>query len=416
MPTDEPAYARYTLDELQDAYAHIDRLKYPERAERLRDELEKRRSEASRRESLEVDLPLEAESAGLESQLARRAVRAMRDLRLRRATAFLYDYFLVVVLAAGVDNLVSAPVPELLLEFVAPVLFVLYFIASTFVGRPGTSLGKQLVGVETMRADGTPVTTARIAARASVLALLVLFPWESLLSALSRGSLPVIVLVAITAIRSVLIIYSILMVLRDPGGRTLHDQVAKTKVILTKLPESLSKFLETLDPLPTSEDQASEVVVEGPRARRGIERPMLLLPALAIALGGALVFGAFVSGVLEADPLDYVRTPIGEVSRVERILEGAVAESHSIRSRIGITTSVAWNSSEPESRRGLTVDVWIPAVSWNPRTRDEVMETVLENLKVTPGFYDEGAIRVWTGFQYLSFTVTKTLVLPEPQG
>ena len=146
MPTDEPAYARYTLDELQDAYAHIDRLKYPERAERLREELEKRRSEASRRESLEVDLPLEAESAGLESQLARRAGRAMRDLRLRRAIAFLYDYFLVVVLAAGVDNLVSAPVPELLLEFVAPVLFVLYFIASTFVGRPGTSLGKQQIG------------------------------------------------------------------------------------------------------------------------------------------------------------------------------------------------------------------------------------------------------------------------------
>ncbi len=53
----EPDYSRYTLDELLDANDHIDREKYPERAQRLEDEIARRKREAS-----EVDLPSGAES------------------------------------------------------------------------------------------------------------------------------------------------------------------------------------------------------------------------------------------------------------------------------------------------------------------------------------------------------------------
>jgi uncharacterized membrane protein YjgN (DUF898 family) len=54
----EPDYSRYTLDQLLGANDHIDREKYPERAQRLEDEIARRKREAS-----EVDQPLGAESS-----------------------------------------------------------------------------------------------------------------------------------------------------------------------------------------------------------------------------------------------------------------------------------------------------------------------------------------------------------------
>lgn len=70
-----------------------------------------------------------------------------------------------------------------------------------------------------------------------------------------------------------------------------------------------------------------------------------------------------------------------------------------------------WSSSGGD-RVTLQLNVWIPAVVWSESTRAKVIESAVKDLRVQPGYYDEGELILWTGGGFLKISISHRLDLP----
>ena len=104
--------------------------------------------------------------------------------------------------------------------------------------------------------------------------------------------------------------------------------------------------------------------------------------------------------------------PMDEVAETQDWFEDHIAESMSLRTEVSLTSMVTWSTGQPK-RKELVVEVWIPAARWNSEVKQKVTKAILDNLTVTPGFYDGGSLKLWTGIGFMEISTTTGLVLGD---
>ncbi len=163
--------------------------------------------------------------------------------RLRpRLWSLLLDY-LVIACWIGVLTVVGLAVRPMLppadstlrpaafdlVAFVMTVLPVWGYLTITEAGRRQATFGKRAAGLRVLRADDAPASGGAVALRNAVK----LLPWQLAHVAVARFMLAVdLGLGTLAYVASLaLVVLTVLMAVRDPLHRGLHDRVAGTRVV-----------------------------------------------------------------------------------------------------------------------------------------------------------------------------------------
>ena len=359
---------RYSLEELRDALQWVDRHAHPDRARRLEAELRRRLARPQMDPSA---------TPGQNNLLGPRAARAV---------SFVTDYLAFMMLWAIIDNVAIISVPHWVMAIAETAMFVGYFALTEGISLRRASPGKKAVGLEVATDRGTRASFRVTVLRAIIVAAFVVTDWYVLLAATPLSFLPVWVLTALWSAQLAVVVYAVLLLFLDPKGRMPHDRITRTIVLphLSK-PEGTDRFAR---------------FIRGPRR--------LILPAACTAVSAIVVFG-FHFSVASVTGLDLTAS-LTSLAEGNRVLEEHIATSLSLRTRVTIRTQYTWSTDEGKSRN-LEVKIWIPAVEWSARAREQLVARALERLKVEPGFYDNGVLIVETG-AFISVKRTYPLNLP----
>jgi uncharacterized RDD family membrane protein YckC len=302
----------------------------------------------------------------------------------RRAGAFALDYMLFALLWGLIDNLVPLPVHESLMSLAAVGIFCLYFGLTEGRRDFRASLGKRLTGLVVVSRDRRQPSRSVIWGRAAVLASILVFDWDDLLSSDSFSTVSFLAFTGLVAVRGSIILYNAFLAVRHPEGLMLQDGLTYTRVVSSSL--ASAKPAETLPQRPH---------VEWPR--QGI-----WLPAILVAIGWA-------AGIFFLGRLGGVEGPVAAARDINKALRYELG----IRSRVEIGTNIVYRGAERE--RNLGVSVWLPAVAWNEATARRTVEIVATHIQVKPGYYDRGSIQVGTGFGFVKLSRSFEINLPKVQ-
>lgn len=299
----------------------------------------------------------------------------------RRGWAFLIDYALIGISWGIVNNLVTAPIPEIIMMLGSPVWFCLYFAVTEGSGEIRASPGKRVAKIAVMARDGHPSSLQAVVARAAILTAILDAKWNEILLALS-SSTPLFIVVLASSIPAGLVVYNMWLAVRKGERQMLQDALTDTEVMWAY-------------PIPTSD------IATGSARRPQIEWPK---PALCAAIVG---FVSIPYLLIPSDP-DAL-----DVMAVERKLEKAVVHEIGVRARVGDLPQGFELDLMREAGDGkyFLVAVWLPWLAWDETAVQKTGEVIIKNLTVPTGDYDRGFLVIWTGGPFFEMR-TIELTLP----
>ncbi len=299
----------------------------------------------------------------------------------RRGWAFLIDYALIGISWGIVNNLVTVPIPEVIMMLGSPVWFCLYFAVTEGVGAVRTSPGKRVAKIAVRPRDGRLSSLQAVVARAAILAAILDTEWNEILLALS-SSTPLFIVDLAWSIPAGLVLYNMWLAVRKGERLMLQDALTDTEVTWAS-------------PIP-----ASDIATSSAR-RPQIEWPK---PALCAAIVG-LVSIAYLLIPSDPDALD--------VLAVERELEKAVVHEIRVRARVGDPPQgfQVEAMSEAEDGEYFVLAVWLPWLAWDETMVQKTTEAIIKNLTVPIGYYDRGFLVIWTGGP---LNIARTIELTMP--
>ena len=151
---------------------------------------------------------------------------------MRRGWAFLIDYVLIGISWGIVNNLVTAPIPEVLMMLGSPVWFCLYFAMTEGVGEVRASPGKRVAKIAVRRRDGRLSSLQAVVARAAILAAILNAEWDEILLGLS-SSTPLFIVSLAWSIPMGLALYNMWLAVRKGEHLMLQDALTGTQVTRT---------------------------------------------------------------------------------------------------------------------------------------------------------------------------------------
>ncbi len=368
-----PDYSNYSLEELYEAYRSIDKERYKDRALTILKEIKKRESEN----------PLQETNP-----------QSQKKLWLERAKAFLLDYLLFITIWIVIDNLIFIPVPHFLISLLSVILFCAYFALTEGRNPLNISPGKRIMNLQIISHDGAPPSQKTVIFRAAIIAALLVFDWETLFSSLP---VPGIIMILAATIPIGFIFYNIWLAIKSPAGRMLQDYLTKTEVVF-------------------SPATARNPINAPETAEKNYQRTPDKDIGFAIIIITILAFTLFTDSISSAAGTGSIWDfPDSSTQTINTTLENTVVNELNLRTRIEVTTHLTKRfstGSKSGAEKTLEVSIWIPATHFQQSTRERIMNSVLENITVTPGFYDAGTVIVWTGGEYLYWEYSFDLTLP----
>lgn len=373
-----PDYLKYSLEELYDAYEHIDKEQYPDRIKIILEEIDKRKKEVLEK-----------------NEKAQQKKNEPAKLWMLRGFAFIIDYLLVIISIGIINNLISFPTLELFISIGSVIFFCAYFAFTEGRGTRKASPGKRIIEIHVVSQNDEAPHLRAIVARSAIIAAMIIFDWDELLALFH---LPIFMAVLAWTIPIGFALYNIWLAIFSSDHLMLQDRLTNTNVVST-----------------------SERLIEQPefdsmtyKQKSKLPKPVLAIVLIVAMSVLGLVFTQLVySFVGEGNIWKF---PNQDSLSVQTIVEKHIANEMGIRSQVSIKTTktATWEnvSQGTVTKRSLEITIWIPAILWNKATRDKLTQIALEPLNVTKGYYDSGTLEIWTGFEYLEIKHSFDLTVP----
>ncbi|ANM29774.1 hypothetical protein ABI59_09575 [Acidobacteria bacterium Mor1] len=345
----DPDYESYSLDELYDARDHIDPVRFPLRLKRLDEEIGRRK-------------------AAIEARRPPRAVR--RPYAGARVAAFLFDYLAISIGWMAVDNLITTPLPALLVEGFALVAFVGYFAVTE--GFLDASPGKRIFGLRLDHSLDGRWTAAVL--RASIIASVAWIDWSLAFRLPGLDRTPILLVQLIEQLTWGVLAYAAFQLVQlVPDGRLLHDRLTATRVMPADRPLPERAPAGATSRIAAVAASVSVVLL-----------PTLLGHSLGTMMGGNLTAMLSRSVAVERSFGDSMETILTDTLQLRTRVEAEQLFSRT------------WVGGSSSSTLVAQVKVWIPFRAWNEDVRRAIDEAVQQHITVDDS-YEGVSIMVHTG-------------------
>ena len=297
-----------------------------------------------------------------------------RVRRLKRLWVYLVDCVIVLIIWTIINNLVSTPAVDRLMQFGAALTSFLYFLLLECPGSYQASIAKRRFRLEVIRFGSLenlrwPQSLARAA-----IASLGFLPWETA-TAVPWSVGWFAIQIPLSLIEWVFL-YSLVELWRNGSARLPHDILTGTAVVAWNRSH-------TADPNGGS--------LAGP--------PSVIFDSRRLAICLVPILGMFL--------LSYVNRPTQaeldsatEIVSINQAFSDHIAEYLHLRNVVEISSLIETNtvSGLPSTTRSvLQVEVWIPLVKWSSLNQAGIMRVFANNLELEPGQYDLVKFKLWTG-------------------
>jgi hypothetical protein len=287
---------------------------------------------------------------------------------LRRSLAFIIDLLVLSIVWSVINNYVVVPVPSYAMEIASLALFCGYFAVFEGTGNIRASLGKRIMGIAVYSLKSYQPSILIITLRSTLLCVLIWIHWARLVSE-SFPSIPYILAAIPTTLLYGIAFYNIWLGLRDKNGIMLQDGVSQTAIA--------NKFGH-----PEAGKEALATIGSGSL----LSRPVLGIVIVLIVLLGASTYRV----AMLPSPW--------ETYQGNFALEELIYKSHDIRNTVEITNSIEMNSNEDiATERNLNILVWIPYVTYHEKIAIQITDTVVKNLQIKQGQFDNVKVVISTG-------------------
>ncbi len=297
------------------------------------------------------------------------SAQTVSTMRVRRGWAFVIDATIIGILWNVFDNFVVTPISEIVMTLAFALWFCLYFAVTEGTGKGHASLGKRVAKITVMSRNGGSLTGQRIVTRAAIVVAILYVEWQDLLFTV-YPSAPLFIGSLASTIPVAFVLYNIWLAIWGPERRMLQDTLTSTEV--KRVTAATTSYAAT-----------------SATGQRQITWPRPVLCAVLVVTVSSL-------------SLWFFQGPIG--AGEERNIEIAIADEVGVRSRVDVTTIAKWGDSQfsinnwrgTSEFRHLAVSVWLPRTAWNDPTVQKTVETVVRTLTVEPGYFDSGALTIFT--------------------
>ncbi len=350
----EPDYTKYSLYDLHDAYAHINKETYPERSLILEKEI-------SIREQEPKPEPREITS---------------KIIAWRRTSAFFIDAFIIWSLWSILDNLIIIPVPRWFGTVSLSFIFCAYFILSEGMGRIRASPGMRFEGLTLTSFKGSDPTLKSVVIRTMVLASMLTLDWADLISFMT---IPAYVATMLGIVPAGVVLYNSAVMIYTPERLMIQDRITSTYIKSGDEREGSGRFV--------------------PESGRVIPRPYLLLVSVLLVSSLGLGIGAAIDGGR------YWTWPTTSVHSITELIEGSIADEFGLRSEVEVTEVRTWHGGSiiesGEAEKRLELEIWVPMLQWSKATREQLKDHIKEILLIERSRYTEGKLKIGTGYVFL---------------
>ncbi|MFH1729670.1 MAG: RDD family protein [Pseudomonadota bacterium] len=319
----------------------------------------------------------------------------MKDIKTAsfvRLLAFLIDYSIFVILFFVFNACLYFKIPDLLIAFIELILFCFYFFLLDHVYKPG--IGKRIFKLKIFSFQNEELALKSQLFRILIFGCIFIFKWGSLGSILSI--LPFSIILFINILPISLIIYSIFLHFLNKNGLMLHDVLSKSWIV------------------PRDTDFSTVNKIEFKKLSKQSYIPLLIM-IIIFAFLVNFTLARVIPGMLMGD-LASLSTQQSTGETEGQSPEEFISQKLNFRHKLEMDFQVTETKSafgESQTSKQLIIKLWVPAIVWFTKDRDEIRNTILKDLKFQQGYVDSGTIVIWTGIEYYSIKESHSLIFNE---
>ena len=310
-----------------------------------------------------------------------------------RFKAFLFDLIFAFGPYLIVDQVIAYPFDTQYLDLMAMLWFFGYFaLFEVFLKKP--SPGKQLLNLTVSTTDEQTNPMGSMLLRTAIVTVLFMY---SQISDMLLSVLPPYVDNGVVSLLFCVWLYTLYLAVFSPDRTMVHDILSNTLV----------------------EDKNN--TEQSPPATWHHAR---IFAGCSVAY---LIYSLFYVDVL-LDQIDHeIPQTIEQTSTDEQpdtdtnaapevpidvYLQNKITEQLNIRNTVTFVQRKAWSLGKEGTTLSLNFTVWMPLMAWNDSNNKKILDILLAELKITPGYYDEGSITLMTGTSPLTLKQSVELNMP----